>query len=70
VRDETVMRLRTDQTDQNFPVWEYMLGDPPVKTVHYDTLFIDERGFTESTPFRPTESDVVVVNLRSKSASA
>jgi hypothetical protein len=70
VRTEALLRIRADQGDENFSPWEYRIGDPPVTTVHYDALFIDERGFTEATPTRPTESDLVIVHLRNKSATA
>lgn len=70
VRSETEMRIRADSPDQTFAPWEYLIGDPPVRTVHFDALFIDENGFTDSTPWRPTEADLVVVNLRTKTATA
>lgn len=70
VRTETELRVQADQNDQRFPSWEYMLGDPPVKTVHYDALFIDENGFTDTVSFRPTDADLLVVNLRSKTVTA
>ncbi|MCC6588926.1 MAG: hypothetical protein IT168_19675 [Bryobacterales bacterium] len=69
VRTETELRVQADQNDQRFPSWEYLLGDPPVRTVHYDALFIDENGFTDTVPFRPTEADLLVVNLRSKTVT-
>jgi len=69
VRSETEMRIRSDSSDQTFAPWEYLIGDPPVRTIHYDLLFIDENAFTETISWRPTDADLVVVNLRTKTAT-
>jgi hypothetical protein len=70
VRNETEMRIRSDNSDQAFAPWEYLIGDPPIRVVHYDALFVDENGFTDVTTWRPTEADLIVVNLRTKTTTA
>jgi hypothetical protein len=70
MRTQTELRIQADQPDQKFPNWEYLLGDPPARTVDYEALFIDQTGFMDSAPLRSTEADLLVVNLRSKTITA
>ncbi len=70
VREEALLRIRAEESEQKFPAWEYMLGDPPLRAVHYDALFIDEQGFTDAIAWRRTESDLVVIDLRKRTATA
>ena len=46
--------------------WDYLLGDPPIKTVYFSVLLIDINGFTNRTPWKSTETDLLVINLRTK----
>lgn len=69
VRDKTELRIQADETEQ-LPSWDYLVGDPPVRSVFYDVLFIDERGFTETVSWRATDADLLIVNLRNKTVSS
>lgn len=69
VRDKVELRIQADQADQQFPSWDYLLGDPAVRAIFYDVLFIDENGFTEAAPYRATDADLLIVNLRNKTVS-
>jgi hypothetical protein len=51
-------------------VWEVLLGDPPVRTVFYSAVFIDESGFVIRTPWASSEADLLVVQLKARSVSA
>jgi hypothetical protein len=50
--------------------WEVLLGDPPVKTVFYSAVFIDESGFVTRTPWAASDADLLVVQLKARSVSA
>jgi hypothetical protein len=45
--------------------WEYLLGDPPSRTVRVHAVFVDKNGFV-AEPVLTTESDLIVVQLRTK----
>jgi hypothetical protein len=68
VKAETEMRLLPD--GGSFPHWEWLLGDPPLRAVHYRATFVDKNGFATTTPWQSTESNLLVVHLRNKSVSA
>jgi hypothetical protein len=77
VRDPQTGRVR-DMTDYDFTdaapaapaPWEYLLGDPPVRTVYYSALFIDENGLTSDVAWTATQADLLVVQLRTKTITA
>lgn len=50
--------------------WEVLLGDPPVKTIFYSAVFVDDSGFVTRTPWASSEADLLVVQLRSRTISA
>jgi hypothetical protein len=67
-RAETELVLTAD--GQQLGPWEYLLGDPPAHTVRYSALFIDRNGFTQRTPQKTTDADLLVVHLRNKTITA
>lgn len=70
VRDETQYDITTDPPSTAPVPWEYLLGDPPMRTVYYNALFVDENGFTSDVPWTATQADMLVVQLRTKTITA
>ena len=67
-RAETELVLTAD--GQQLGPWEYLLGDPPARTVRYSALFVDRNGFVQRTPEKTTNADLLVVHLRNKTIAA
>lgn len=71
---EVVARLdhviRAGQESEPIPTLEYLLGDPPDRTVHVRGTFVDVDGFTVQTPWTASTADLVIVNARTSSITA
>lgn len=68
VRDQISLSISEATGVHSFPPWEFLIGDPPVREVHFDATFVDRNGFTDTTPTSKTLSDAIIVNLRTRSA--
>lgn len=64
VRDETEIRM--SDTTELMAQWEYLLGDPPQRTVHYRATFIDRNGFLSTGPWLSTTANLIVVDVRNR----
>ncbi|MDM7916969.1 MAG: hypothetical protein QUU85_17140, partial [Candidatus Eisenbacteria bacterium] len=67
-RQSTKLRIEPGK-EAEAQAWDYLLGDPPARTIRARATFIDGNGFV-TEPAITTESDLLVVQLRSKSLSA
>lgn len=56
--------------EQTLAPWEYLLGDPPRRTVHFTAAFIDRNGFIQRAAWQTTEADLLVVNLKNMTMTA
>lgn len=69
VKEETELKFGRDAPPAPLS-WEVLLGDPPVKTVSYSAVFVDDSGFVTRTPWAASDADLLVVQLRNRSVSA
>lgn len=44
--------------------WEFGLGDPPVKTIHVQAMFVDQNGFARRLPWQPSTASHLIVHLQ------
>ncbi len=70
VRDETQYDFTADAAIVPPAPWEYAQGDPPLQTVYYNALFVEENGLTTDIPWTATQADLLVVQLRTKTITA
>jgi hypothetical protein len=47
--------------------FSYLAGDPPTREVHHQVALIDTNGFVTRQPWAATTSELLVLNLRTRS---
>jgi hypothetical protein len=70
VRQEKTISLKAGDEARPIDPWEFLPGDPPVRTIHYSAWFIDFNGFIDRKPWQSTDSDLLIVHLKNKTISA
>ncbi|MFZ2488248.1 MAG: hypothetical protein WAZ19_09005 [Anaerolineae bacterium] len=70
VRQEHAIALAAADDGQTAEPWEYLPGDPPVKTVHYMATFVETDGFVRRTPWANTTADLLVLDLAHRRITA
>ncbi|MBZ9749900.1 hypothetical protein K7W42_03375 [Deinococcus sp. HMF7604] len=68
VREETELTFTRGQP-LTPAAWEVLLGDPPVKTIFFSAVFVEESGFVTRTPWTASDADLLVVQLKTRSVS-
>ncbi len=66
-REEWEHRLTPQSEGETITPFDYLLGDPPARAIRYSALFVDVNGFTEQTPWKETNGDLVVVHIGNRS---
>jgi hypothetical protein len=69
-RESTEIVVKAGQEGNALPPWEYRLGDPPVRTVHYRATFVEGNGAATRVPWTPTERDLIVLHAGNRTATA
>lgn len=70
MRQEQGITLMANDDGQAIEPWEYLPGDPPVKTIHYMATFVEADGFVRRTPWASTTADLLVLDLAHRRITA